>query len=484
MAANSAIASGFLAAVQARVIYGFSLDRPAASADRPLIILDLHPGSGRFGYQLVHRLASRCEQFGAPSEPPFVYVMAGDEPAVARWQANPWLERAGARGLLDVARIDDDPLTWARGQPIVLERAGLEISADARAASLVIVANQVFSRGAHDLFHVERGQLYRCTRSADTGADAYQLHPLADTAAYEHPVWNQILASYAERLDQAAFSLSPSALGWIEHLRRVSDHGMLLCADRGYVHEESLDGRPLPPVPRTSEDPGASPRTSDVNFNALAELAVRTGGTVLIPSQPAVHCTMIAFLSGAHPAPPRETVRAYRDAATELSAPDDWLALEPLIEQLLPRASAEQLCAYVRMSGWDDRVLARCLPHLLARVQAGQVPPEIRTGICHLVEEVWSHHLPEPGPDRDAPDIAFAMGVLLFGLAYYEQAVRFFERSLDTRGPSAAAYYNLAMGAVQLGRRERALEHLEAALALEPDFAGARDLRLRITGGM
>ena len=35
--------------------------------------------------------------------------------------------------------------------------------------------------------------------------------------------------------------------------------------------------------------------------------------------------------------------------------------------------------------------------------------------------------------------MAFAMGVLFFGLEYYEQAMHFFERSLDTHGPSAAA---------------------------------------------
>lgn len=503
--------SGFLAAVHARVIHGFLLDRLAAGANQKLIILELRPRLGRFGYQVIHRLAPRCQWMAAPSQAsgestppvstPFLYVMAGDAAAVARWQAHPWLDQLVTRGLLDFAHLDEDETRSPDDQPIALEHAGIELSAKSPAESLVVIANHTFSSDEQDLFCIERGRLYRCMPSTPSGSQTFQLHAVAGQAAYEDRAWNQILSGYADRLRETTLSIAPPALRWLQRIREISRHGMLLCSDRGYVHEDSLDRRQLPIT-------GSARSSGDLNFNAMGELALRTGGMVLAPAQPCTHSTTVAFLFGEKLAPPRETMRAYYDATAELFGPDDWQTIEPLLDAALPHASVEQLCAYVRLSGWDDRALARCMPHLLARTQANEISPSARLSLRHTIDEAWASHLPDRGPapdgdppDRDtassdtgnqpnsgphdeAPDMAFAMGMLLFGLAYYERAKAFFAHSLGLRGENAAAHYNLALCAAQLGQRDSALDSLDAALALEPGFIAARDMRLRVMGGM
>ena len=419
--------------------------------------------------------------------------MAGDNGDVARWQVHPWLQQLVARGFLDFAciphidqRIEEKP---PGDRPIALEHTGIELSPDAPVASLVVIANHAFSSEARDLFYIERRRLYRCMHSA---SKTYQLHALADPTAYDNETWNRILAGYVDRLDETAFSICPPALRWLQRIRLLSARSLLLCSDRGYVHEDSLDRRPLP----VASSPAAS---GELNFNALGEFVLRTGGMVLAPARPCLHSTTVAFLGGENLASSGETMRAYYDATAELFGPDEWQTIEPLLEPSLPRASVEQLCAYVRLSGWDARALARCMPHLLARAQAGDISAPARLGIRHTIDEVWANHLPDrktsqdrgifdchpgSGDEREAPDIAFAAGMLLFGLAYYERAKVFFEHSLGLRGENAAAHYNLALCAAQLGQRDSALDSLDAALALEPGFIAARDMRLRVMGGM
>jgi tetratricopeptide (TPR) repeat protein len=193
----------------------------------------------------------------------------------------------------------------------------------------------------------------------------------------------------------------------------------------------------------------------------------------------------MGFLYGQELTPPLETVRAYQDAIAEPFGLEDWLALEPLIEASLASASAQQLCAYVRLSGWDEACFMRCMPHLLARVQSGSVSAQVGLGVVRMVDQVWLGHLPEIDPEPDerqdvAPDLAFVMALLLFGLERYERAIALFESSLALRGSSAAVLYNMALCAAQLGQSQRALEHVDAALALDSNFPGASEMRLRL----
>jgi tetratricopeptide (TPR) repeat protein len=83
-------------------------------------------------------------------------------------------------------------------------------------------------------------------------------------------------------------------------------------------------------------------------------------------------------------------------------------------------------------------------------------------------------------PLPEGEDLAFSLGVLLCEICCYEEALGFLRISLDSFGDNAATLFNLGLCLFHLGDRDGALAHSEAALAAEPGFAPAAELRARI----
>lgn len=476
MSVDLEVGSPLLGAAHARVVHGFLLDYMTAMADEPLPIVELDARTGQIGYHLIHRLALLCRRSGVFHESPFIYVMAVRDVATAEHLAvHPWLRPLIERGLLDIAQLD----VYDPGSAIALRHSGIEISLERRRATLVLIANRVFGRSARDHYVVEDGQLFRYAEPAlapaENGEAQARLEPLTDIQVYERESWNHLLRLQFEAFDEAAFAVNTAALSWIERMCGLCSHGLLLCTDRTPVDAFDPDPGEL------STSFGGRAHADRLDLRTLATFVSDTGGLMLTPSQPSADVAMTAIIYSEGKSVLRETVRAYESAMPMLANWQEWRALKSLIEPSLPRASADQLCAYVGASGWDYRVLSQCVPHLLAHVQADQVSAGERAYIAHAVEQVWSSYF--PGNTTDS-DIAFIAGVLLFSLGYYERAATFFERSLAHCGESAATYYNLALCAAQLGRHEHALAYVDTALAQSPDFTAAREIRLRVMGGM
>lgn len=394
-----------LADVHARVIHGFLLDRQATGAGSPLVILELGAHSPQFGYRLIRALATRCRQFPMPMETPFLYVMAGDEQAVARWQNNSRLSGLVARGLLDFARLG---VVADRGPvgPIVLEHLGVDLVAGFHAAAVVAIANGVFGRAPCERFVVEGGRAHRA-------GDPESPEHAGDMSGYDRDEWNQLIAGYAEQLDRGTFTISSCALDWLERIRQMSSAWMVLCVDHGFIHERNL------------AQPSTVPGIAPVNFHALSEVSRAAGGAVLAPAEPGTTLMLVAFFGSDGADTPFETVRGYHEAMEEFTRQMDWRALEPVLLRSLSRANVEELCAFVRASKWDEEALLACMPHFLSRLQTDELSAGARVSIRRAVEGVWSCYVPEQEyppvrvevtgdvSDADIPprsDIAFGIG--------------------------------------------------------------------------
>ena len=64
----------------------------------------------------------------------------------------------------------------------------------------------------------------------------------------------------------------------------------------------------------------------------------------------------------------------------------------------------------------------------------------------HALYETYDRHYAVPG-DGDLP---FAIGLLLYEMEDYEDALEFFEASLEQHGPDAATEHNIALCEAQL----------------------------------
>jgi tetratricopeptide (TPR) repeat protein len=99
-----------------------------------------------------------------------------------------------------------------------------------------------------------------------------------------------------------------------------------------------------------------------------------------------------------------------------------------------------------------------------------------RRHLLSLVREAWDAYL----PIGEAQDRPFEMGLLLYEMGCYSDALELFNTSGDVYGPQPGTLYNIAACLYRLNDVDRALAAVSASLELDPNFDAARALRLMI----
>jgi tetratricopeptide (TPR) repeat protein len=97
-----------------------------------------------------------------------------------------------------------------------------------------------------------------------------------------------------------------------------------------------------------------------------------------------------------------------------------------------------------------------------------------------VIQQVWKVYYPL---DEDQ-DVASHLGVLLYESGYYAEALGYFIRSVELYGPDATISYNMGLCHYGLRQMEAALECVNEALTLKPDFEDARAMRIRIEASL
>jgi tetratricopeptide (TPR) repeat protein len=83
-------------------------------------------------------------------------------------------------------------------------------------------------------------------------------------------------------------------------------------------------------------------------------------------------------------------------------------------------------------------------------------------------------------PIAENRDVACRLGVLLYELGSYAEALCYFNRSLEIYGADPTVTYNMSMCHYELGQMEKALEFINETLLLDPRSKHARAMRIRI----
>ena len=126
------------------------------------------------------------------------------------------------------------------------------------------------------------------------------------------------------------------------------------------------------------------------------------------------------------------------------------------------------------MSGWDANIFLGCFPTLLERVDS--LSEAERQDLSEAIQQVWNTYF----PIGEELDLAFFMGMLLYGMAYYPEALEYFEHSLQLYGPDTSTVYNMGMCQYNLRNLEAALAYVSQALELDPDFEPAGEMSIKI----
>lgn len=481
--------SPFIADAYARVVHGFLRDsHTAAGGDgssfapldksQPVYVVELGSGPGRFAYLFLKKFLGLLRG-SALKEVRVRYVMTDfAERNLEYWRAHPWLRPFVEEGSLDFALFDAE-----RGGELRLVVSGKALSAAAVRNPLVVVSNYFFDSLPQDAFAVAEGQLFETLVTVSTARKepapddpeilsraelSYENVP-ADGDYYEDPAWNRILEGYRRRLPAASFLFPVAALGCVEYFRRLSGgHMLLLSGDRGYNGAEAiLRGQGAP----TLAVHGSF--SMMVDYQIIGEYCRQFGGRVIHPAHRHESLNVSAFLFGDAPGGFVETRQAY-DEAVEKFGPDDFFTLKEGVARAYDSLSPGQLLAFLRLSGWDYKRFLECL-----HVFKGHLPEldeTQRRELGEAVRRVWDAYL----PIGEEEDLAFHIGTLLLEMEFYDEAHEFLQHSVALYGAEAGTLYNMAVCCHGLRQTAKALEYVESALELDPEFDAARSLRIRL----
>ena len=424
----------FVSAAYARVVLGYLRDCERAGGldlEQPLYIVELGAGAGRFAHGFVRELQALLDALELEL-PPVVYVMTDvAESTLADWAANP---------LLTDAQIDFAHFDVGGGSTLELRRRGVVL--DRLANPLVVLANYIFDSVPADAFAISGERLEECLLSAE-GDDidkmelTFKRRP-AQLPHYGDPDLDDLLEHYLEHLEEESVVTIPRAA--LECLRRLETlaNGRLLAltADKAYTTMEGLSGRSEPEISRHGSF------SLMVNLHAFGVWARRRGGEMLDGGDRHSTVAVAALLlgGGTHP----ETRVAYEDAI-ERFGPDDLMTFSEGLDNAAKQLSAAELVSVLRLTNWDSYTLLAIQDTLIEKI--ADADTATREDIRDALSEVYEHHYPMPGEG----DLPFALGLILYELGDYAEALDCFEASLDRFGPDESTEYNIGLCREQLG---------------------------------
>jgi hypothetical protein len=430
---HQVIDNPFVAAAYARVVTGYLRDcaRAGLDLDEPLYIVELGAGAGRFAHGFVRELGAILDALPL-ALPPVVYVMTDAAAStLSDWERNPALgdER------LDFARFD-----VGSDRTLALRRRGVEL--ERLANPLVVIANYLFDSVPVDAFAVGDGTLEEClvTVAGDDIAQmelSYERRP-AEPGHYGDADLDALLAHYRENLRDTVVTIPRAAIECIGRLRELGGgRALVLAGDKAHATEESLAHRGEPELSRHGSF------SLMANFHALGWYARRHGGEALDGGDRHATIAVAAWMFGDSPGGHAETRLAYDDAI-ERFGPDDLFAVAEGVERAAAQLSVAELVAVLRLSGWDAFTLLGVSEALLENLKDADAA--VQEDLRYALFETYDRHYAVPGEG----DLPFAIGLLLYEMEDYEDALEFFEASLEQHGPDAATEHNISLCESQL----------------------------------
>jgi len=448
---------------------------------RPIYIVELGCGSGRFGYLFLNRLLELLgrSDLGALQ---IRYVLTDfTDSNLDPLRNHPHLRPLVEAGVVDFARYDA-----GQDVEIHLSQSGEVLSPETLTNPLLVVANYVFDGIPQDCFSIRGGRLHEnlvtlTSKRPEPDLDDpellsrltvdYEERPLPPDESidyYGDPELDGILREYAGKFDDTTFLFPCAAIRCMRSLGRLSGGKMLLISgDKGYSEEEFVSDRGLPEMAVHGSF------SLMVNYHAIGRWYERAGGAFLHASHLHSSINVTAGLLGTPSGETAATRRAFEELV-ERRGPDDFFDLKKSVEHAYEAMTLEQLLSWIRFADWDSNILLGCYPQLMDRLESA--PEILFEEVRRTVLRVWETHF----PIRETRDVAFHLGVLLIEAGFYADALPLLQESISLYGTNPATVYNIGLCRYHLGELEAALECVDQALEAEPGYEAAETLREEI----
>lgn len=473
-----------IANAYAQVLLGFlrdchrtPSDLPTIDPSQPIYILELGSGSGRFAYHFLKKFHAAYSQSSIPQTSVQYIITDFTEQNLKYWQTHPSLQPYLANAQVDFACFDAES-----DHSITLSQSGVTLTADSLKNPLIVIANYVLDSIPQDVFHIENGQLFesQVTLSSSqaepdlTDPELLQRLEISYTQApitadyYDHPAFNDLLKHYQQTLTDTYLMFPSVAMKCLDRLRQMSGDRLLwLSGDKGYSREEDLLFRDEPSINLHGSF------SLMVNYHAIGQYVQQQGGVFLTPPHRQNSLNLSASLFGASPQSHPETHLAFTQYMVQ-NSPDDFYALKQVMVTHSQSLSVQQFLSYLRLSGWDAKIFLDCFPGMIDKFD--DLPSSLQEEVFWAVQNIWDIYYPI-GEDRD---LAFYLGMLLYSMKYFPEAIEYLQQSRQLYGDDPDTLYNMAMCYYGLRQLDQAQHLITQTLELSPKFERAKAMRIKI----
>lgn len=429
---------------------------------QPLYIFDLGAGTGRFGYLFLRELKKLLAHTVADGIK-VCYVMTDMiESNLDYLRHHPYLQEMIHRGEVDFAYYH----TSFDKQPLKLQISKRELTADKIVNPITIVGNYFFDVIPFDVFKVVKKTLCEgqvkisCPGKIDVVdpdprllkelRTEYSYVPVEkESRYYVDNVQEAILRHYAGIYEGISFSLPVGAFQSLRYFKHLSSNRLLLLAgDQGVCNEQQIRQAPEPKI--TVQGGISVP----VSYNAIAKFFIMQNGSSWLTSYPDTLFVNIAAAFGGGPKDHPETELAFDNTLNSFQ-PSDYWKLTCCSEQEWKNPSLEYLLLLIKMGNWDPLNFHAFFSSIHKQLPGAS--ESTKQMLIATIEHVWHQFYPV---DKAEACFVMNLGVLLFELKKFSEALIFFERSLAIDDTNKLVYRNMAACYAALNLPDEALKCL------------------------
>lgn len=456
----------------AELVYAFLCDLGRKGQTQETVyLLELGAGHGRLCYHFWKNLEVLLQAEVSPV-PSLCYILSdmhGNNQDF--WHAHPRLQPYFEKGWIDFAVYDA-----TQPAELQLALAKTQLSTNSLSQPLIAIANYFFDSIPQELFFISEQEIYPTWVSLEIPATAKDASPkemlkhiqvnyevqAATENPYAEPYLKDLLDHYAQTLRPTHLLFPDTGIRCLHHLRQLSQQGLLLLtADKGSHRATALDRRHPPTLAKHGSF------SLSVNYHALKSYCQSEKGLPLFPKHHTAYLQIGCLLFVSEPTTFRGTQLAF-DRFVNTFGPDDYFSLKKFLEGEIPEMDFRTLMASIRLSGYDARLFLQLAPQLESTLV--QLTSEERWGLFQTLILVWDLYFPL----GEQQDLAFTIGGILYELAFFEEAIRFFDLSAQLYGPQSDVLFNQALCHAALNRPEVAKEVIQALLKKEPAHPDAQ----------
>ncbi len=449
----------------------FAEDPSTLDVNEPFYLFDLGAGSGRLGYLILKALIPAVKET-LSSELSVCYVMTDMvQENLEFLKTHPYLQPFIASGNLDFAAYAHTTIS-----PLELQISKRVLDETAVKNPIGLICTYYFDTVPQDLFKAHNGKLEEGLISLEVngwsnrGGNRLSPEMIANlNARFSYapvktpenyyagmPAFNALLLRYLSLFDDTPFLFPVGGLESIHYFSRLSKGRMLLLAgDQGVSTEEQVREWGEPKIFKHASFSMA------VSYHLLALYFQNLGGTALLTEFPSPKYVVMCGALGANPKRCPNLSWAFREEIGLLE-PVEYFELTDLGHEELERLSLRQLILLVKLGNWDTvnfHLFFSALLEKLSGINQGEAR-FVKQAIYH----VWENFYPV---NRQEGDFVMNLGVLLFTMKEYEDALFFFLKAKEIAGERTDILKNIAHCYRMLGNQGAAEQYFQAVSVLK-----------------